>query len=411
MSARRAALLAVAAGLWLLAASLLWRTRVPGELQLAHLRPELLFSGSHLEAADDYTGPLRALWLGSTAAGLVLLWSLARAGPRLAGRLRGTPLVRSLALLVAVLTALWLVRLPFAAAGHWWRRRHDISRQPYLDWLVSPWLELAGSLLVACVALALAIALARRLGDRWWLAGGPLLALLGAAALLAQPLLLLPRLEPLRDEALAGQIQRLARLQGLPRVRLEVKRASELTTRANAELAGLGPTRRVVLWDTLLDGRFPPAEIRAVSAHELAHASRHHLLKGLGWFALAAVPGVFLVAAVSRRRGGIDDPGNVPAVVLTVVLCLLAAAPGANVVSRRYEAEADWIALETTRDPGALEGLLRRFSTTGLTDPSPPGWASALLGTHPSTVDRIALARAWRDARGALRREGPPAGS
>jgi len=119
-------------------------------------------------------------------------------------------------------------------------------------------------------------------------------------------------------------------------------------------------------------------------------------LRGLGWFALAAVPGVFVLAAVTGRQGGLAEPGAVPLAVLTVVLLLLVTAPLANVISRRYEAEADWVALETTRDPGSARALLRRLSRTGLVDPDPPAWSYALLSTHPSLLERVAMAEAWR---------------
>jgi STE24 endopeptidase len=81
--------------------------------------------------------------------------------------------------------------------------------------------------------------------------------------------------------------------------------------------------------------------------------------------------------------------------VLVLVAVELALLPLANVVSRRYEAEADWLALTATRDPDAATSLLRRLSVTGLSQPDPPGWWHAVFGTHPSLVERVAIARAW----------------
>jgi STE24 endopeptidase len=178
-----------------------------------------------------------------------------------------------------------------------------------------------------------------------------------------------------------------------------VKDAAERTTRINAEVAGFGPTRRVILWDTLLDGRVPAGEIRVLAAHELAHVVRRHVWKGVAWFALLAVPIVLLVAEVTRRRGGLDEPGAVPLAVLVVVVIQLALLPLANAVSRRYEAEADWVALEATRDPRAAGALFRRFTETNLAEPSPPSWAYVLLSTHPSLAQRIAMAEAWATSR------------
>ena len=382
---------------WIAAAALLWRTEVPSDLDLPEVGARQVFSAAHLEEAGGYARGHRLLWIGSTLASLTVLVLLVRRPPR------GRPVV----VLLACLAALWLVRLPFGLAAHWWRRRHHISAQGYLDWLVSPWLEVLGGLAAAVVALLVAIALERRLGRRWWLAGGPALALLGAAVILVQPLLWAPRLEPLRDPGLAADITALADELGVDVDRVEVKHASDRTLRANAEVAGIGPTRRVVLWDTLLDGRFERGEIRWVAAHELAHVGRRHLWKGLAWFALLALPIAWVVARATDRRGGIGRPAAVPVAVLTVVVIELALLPFANAVSRRYEAEADWLALAATQDPASARSLLIAFSHTGLTDPDPPRWSRVLLSTHPTLLERIAMTRAW--PRTPV--DSPPAGS
>jgi STE24 endopeptidase len=152
----------------------------------------------------------------------------------------------------------------------------------------------------------------------------------------------------------------------------------------------------VVLWNTLLDGRFTPEQIGVVIAHELGHTARRHVWKGIAWFGLFALPGAFLVAEVTRRHGGLRDPGLLPLAILTLAVFQLAALPLENVVSRRYEAEADWIALQTTRDPAAARGLFQRFSQTSLQQPSPPRWDYVLLENHPTIIQRIAMVEAWQ---------------
>ncbi|HXG76891.1 MAG TPA: M48 family metalloprotease, partial [Gaiellaceae bacterium] len=93
----------------------------------------------------------------------------------------------------------------------------------------------------------------------------------------------------------------------------------------------------------------------------------------------------------------LGEPAAVPLALLVAFVLQLAATPAANVVSRRLEAEADWRALELTRDPAAFERLLAGFAQTSLRDPDPPRAAQLLLGTHPSLAERAALARAWAD--------------
>ena len=235
----------------------------------------------------------------------------------------------------------------------------------------------------------------RLLGRRWWLVGGPAFGAIVGTTLVLAPLVLSPRLAALEDRRLAGQIERLAAREGVNDVRVEVENASRRTTVPNAEAIGVGPTTRVVLWDTLLDGRFADREIRVIAAHELAHVGRDHLWKGIGWFALFALPSAWLLAFLADRRGGLHRPAVVPFAILVVVVLQLALAPLANVVSRHYEAEADWLALEATGDPDAAVSLYRKFATTALDQPEDPAWVEVWLATHPELVDRVALARAW----------------
>ena len=97
----------------------------------------------------------------------------------------------------------------------------------------------------------------------------------------------------------------------------------------------------------------------------------------------------------TRRRGGMGEAAAVPLALLVAAVFQLAVAPAQNVVSRESEAEADWKALQTTRDPGSARGLFREFSETSLGDPSPPTWAYVLLQTHPTLAQRVAMADAW----------------
>ena len=382
-------------GLWLAAAWLLWRTAVPS-LDLPNVAARDVFGARELERSERYEHGLRLFWLGATVVQLVVLVLAVLLAPRV--RARGV--LGAVALGALTLVAVWLAQLPLVLAAHWWRRRYGISRADYGTILVDPWLERLGALAAACVATALVVLLARWLGDRWWIVGGPAFAAFGAAFLLAQPLLFVPRVAPLRDRALASEIRALGERQGVGEVDVEVRDASRRTRAINAELYGVGPTKRMILWDTALDGRLSNPEIRVLASHEFGHVEAKHIWKGIAWLFLFAVPGAYVVARVTRRRGGLGEPAAVPLALLTVVVLQLALLPVTNAISRRYEAEADWLALQATRNPRAFEGLMRELAKASLADPDPPAWARVVLETHPTPLQRIAMARSEEAPRG-----------
>jgi STE24 endopeptidase len=179
-----------------------------------------------------------------------------------------------------------------------------------------------------------------------------------------------------------------------------VEDVDEFTDEPNAFATGLGPTRRVILWNTLLEPPFNDREVRMVIAHELGHHSRDHLWKLNGWFVLVALPMAWLVAVVTRRRGGMYEARAVPIALLAAVVLQIVVSPAQNVVTRRYEAEADWVALQTGRDPQAARKLFKEISETSHADPQPPAWAYVLFDTHPTTMQRIEMVEAWRARHG-----------
>jgi len=382
------------------AAAFLWRTEVP-DLALPDLHPRDYFAAAELERIDDYRSVSRPLFLARLAVEIVVLALLVWKAAWLAGRLEpvGRGRVRTSVLVgLVVVVALWLAGLPFGAVTLARRRDFGLSVQTWGGWLRDGLVSLGIRALLVSIAVAGAVWLAGRFGRRWWLVGAPALAAIAVVYIIVQPLVVQPlfnRFEPLPDRRLAAELEELAAGMGVDVDDVLVADASRRTTTANAYIAGLGPTRRVVLYDTFLDGRFTDGEIRFVTAHELAHVERRHLWKGLAWFALFAVPGVFGLAWVTNRRGGLG-PGLVPLGLAFVFAYLLVTEPLQNAVSRRYEAEADWLALQATRDPESGIALDRNFVKTGLADPDPPAWVTYWLGSHPTPMQRIAMAESER---------------
>jgi STE24 endopeptidase len=242
--------------------------------------------------------------------------------------------------------------------------------------------------------------LARWLGDHWWLPGAAAFVAIAALFSFVVPYLDFGTTKPLEDAVLTDVAPRYEQELGLGHVPLRVQEVSADTDQANAFAYGLGPSRRVVFWDTFLAEPYTPGEQKVVLAHELAHHSREHLPKGIGWFAIIAVPCAWILMRVTRSRGGMGRPEAIPLALLVVAVLQLALAPAQNWLSRRMEAEADWKALQVTRDPASLEGLMVNLAGTSLGDPDPPGWTQLFLRTHPTLADRVAMARAWAEHEG-----------
>jgi STE24 endopeptidase len=184
--------------------------------------------------------------------------------------------------------------------------------------------------------------------------------------------------------------------------------ASRRTTAANAYVGGLGHSKRVVLYDNLLDD-FPRPEVRLVVAHELGHQKHNDLLRGLAWLALVAPAGTFLAQRLAEafgRRYGMGDPSVqpgpivLPAVALSVTLVSLLFGSASNILSRQVEARADAFALRLAGDPAAFEDFEKRIAVRNISDPDPPAITQFLFGTHPTTIERIGIGEAFRQGEG-----------
>ena len=390
----RGATIAAVVAAWSVAAALLWRTKVPDGLRVPTLDENAVFGRALVRDAARYERLLDLLWLGATLTVLAVLVLLARPGSRLA---RGLGLGRvnaGIVVGVVSLTIVWAAGLPWVLATQWWERRHGISFAGYAQTVIGAWETLLGRTLVAFVVLAVVLGLAKGLHGRWWLAAAPAVIALVAAAAFLQPYAETLGTNPVRNRELRAAIARLERREHAGDRPVRVQRVSSRTRVANAFAIGVGPSERVILWNTLLR-KFGFREVRFTTAHELAHLARNHTLKGLAWFALFGLPVLGVIALVTERRGGVRDPANVPLGLLVVLATTLALFPLSNAISRRYETEADWIALGATHDPAAARGLFKGFTRLSLQDPTPPGWVRVFLNDHPTTLRRIEQARAW----------------
>ncbi len=302
--------LAVVVGvpLWLLAAHALWHTSVPSGLKLSGRDPRADFSAAYLARSASYERFLAIDALLAAIALVVVLVLYARRGDRLMRESAAGPIGTGMMLGMLGIGLVWLVQVPFDVAAVWWERRHGISHESYVTAIFGGYLGLGAAFLAISFALLVAMFLARVLRGWWWLAAAPFFVALVLAQSFVSPYLLADTAalsQYTETGSLPADAHALARKEGVPSTTFRVQR---IDTPPNAEATGLGPSRRVVLTETLVDGGFGTRELRVVVAHELGHVSHDHILKSVGWYALFLLPVSGLIVLVTRRRGGLARP-------------------------------------------------------------------------------------------------------
>lgn len=311
---------------------------------------------------------------------------------------------------LAVVLLADLMTLPFAAWRHTVLTRYGLTTQGWGGWTVDLLKSYAVSAVIGAIALFGFYAVTR-FAPRWWWA----FAAAGAAALVillsfVLPVLVEPifnKFTPMEPGPLRTELLTLAERDGVPVRDVLVADASRRTRAVNAYVSGIGPTRRIVVYDTLLR-EAPPEEVVSVVAHELGHVKERDVLTGTLLGALGAATGVVAVYLLGSwtgllRLAGVESiavPRAFPLLIAVVTVVGLVTAPVSALISRRVEARADAHALALTGDPAAFEAMQRRLATVNLSDPDPPRWDYLYTATHPSTVERMAAARAFARDRG-----------
>jgi STE24 endopeptidase len=380
------------------AAVLLLRPR-DGMIDPAPVSARSYFSQAEIDRARDFRGPQLALYgVALLVEGGVLVW-LVRRPPRALRREWRRPLLAGAAAGAALSLALGVATLPVDAIRR--QRAVDVGlvTQGWGGWAVDVAKSLGlGAGLAGVGALGL-VGLQRRFPRHWWAPGSVAVVAVGAAFLYAGPVVLDPlfnRFDRLPEGQTRSDVMALARAAGVRVGQVYVVDASRRTTAANAYVTGLGSSKRVVLYDTLLV-HFTRDEIRLVVAHELAHVHYHDVPNGLLYLALVAPLGVLGIQRLTERLGPglIGKPGMLPAAALSLGLMSGAIGVVSNQLSRRVEARADSYALRLTNAPEPFISFERRIAVRNLADPDPPKWETWLLATHPPTIERIGMAVAY----------------
>jgi STE24 endopeptidase len=383
------------------AATLVLRPR-SGLIEPAPVDVTQYFTAFQLERAEDFRSLQRLLGLAGLGVGIgalgVLVWRPPR---RLLGRFQARPLLGGAAVGAGISLVLVVVGLPIRA---WMRQRAldvGLSTQAWPDWAVDVLKGAGIGAITAAVGGLVAVALVRRFPRSWWAPGAVLVIVYGVITIWLYPILIDPvfnKFEKLPPGQLRSDVLRLADRAGVDVGEVYRIDASRRTSAANAYVIGLGHSKRVVLYDNLID-EFPRDEVRVVVAHELGHQKHNDLLRGLAWLALVAPAGTFLTQALAERfagRSALRTPAGLPAIALAVTLAGLGLGIASNALSRPVEASADSFALELTRDPTDFVNFERRIAIRNISDPDPPWLFHILFDTHPTDKQRIGFGEAFR---------------
>jgi STE24 endopeptidase len=360
------------------------------------------FTPGQLQRAHDFRAPQRMIMLSSLAVETGTVAALTH---------RPLPIRSTLVAGAALNLTLTAAGLPLAAVSERRMRAYGLSTQNWGAWSSDVAKSSAIGAAFSAAGAGAAAALIRRFPHTWWLPGSAAIVGFSTLMVFLAPVVIDPifnKFEPLPDGELRSDVLELARQADVDVGEVYRVDASRRTTATNAYVWGIGRTKRVVLYDTLIDD-YPDDQVRSVVAHELSHVVHRDVPRGLLWLVIVAPTGTLVVKLLAERLSArsLDTPEALPALsfaagVVSTVLSALS-----NVLSRRVEARADAFALDLTKDPDAFIGLTQRLAVTNLADPSTPRIYQLLWGSHPTTVERIGAGLQWASAHSSTAPHGP----
>jgi STE24 endopeptidase len=378
---------------------------VPGGAPAA-VSADSVFTPDQIQRAEDYATWARVWGWSSLVVSLaVACWlGFSDRGRRLADRLPGKWWMRVILVVAALDLIGRLATLPMGVAQRRLQLDAGLSTSSWPAWAFDLVKGELVDIVITSIAIVALVGIARRWPKAWTAIAGGVLAALVVLGSFVYPLVVEPLFNsftPLEDGSLRTQILQLADEEGVEVDDVLVSDASRRTTTLNAYVSGFGGTRRVVVYDTLIED-LPEDQALSVVAHELAHAKNDDVVIGTFLGAAGALVGVGLlglVAGFAQRRGwpGVGEVGAVPMILALAALATVLSSPIQSGISRQIETRADLEALEATSAPRPFIALQRRLAVKSLADPTPPAWSQWWFGSHPTVLERIATGRAAMD--------------
>ncbi len=362
------------------------------------------FSPDEVARHAAYRGPGYLAFFLGLALQITLLVILAR-GPfgRLVEQVQRLPggwIVHAATLAVVVVAIATVVSLPLGyVRGYALQDAWHLSTQTVGSWFADQGRSLLVGAVTAAVTAVAFYGVVRWQPRTWWLWGWAVFTALTALLVFIYPVVITPlfnKFTPLGDDGLRARVERLADSAGVDIAEVFVADASRRTTAENAYVAGLGSTKRLVLYDTLLRSGTEDETILVV-AHELGHRMEGHIWKNVAIGSVGLLAGFGALAFLARQAGvwawagasGIADLRAIPLLLLFALLAGLLVLPIENTISRSFEARADAIAVELSDSPSTAVRVFRRLGYANLADLKPPAPLVWALFSHPPIPERI----------------------
>ncbi len=356
------------------------------------MQPEL---NLRQDEARAYNRVRRHIGYASSVVGLVALVAITA----------GAGWLGTLGCIVALAVGLPLLDLPFGVAGYRLSRRYGLSRQTPGGWLSDRAKGLGVGVVLGVVVAGGLILIQRVAGDLWPLPAWAAAVAFGGILAALFPVLLLPiflKSEQMAEGDLADAMWATARAAGVKVRELRLLKMGEKTAAANAMVAGLGPTVRIYVSDTLAEPEEDETATaalgrsRVVLAHELGHHHHRDIWRLLAVSAFSTAAGVAgaWAAVGALAPDGAGHVTSLPSAALGFTLGSAVASPFVVAYARRRERAADAYAVALTGEGETFARALERLVARNLGELDPPRWNHMLTASHPTPRERIAAARA-----------------
>jgi STE24 endopeptidase len=301
-------------------------------------------------------------------------------------------------IIIAAYILIEIILLPLSYyRGYIIEHRFGLSNQTNAMWFSDYFKENGISILLSSLGMTGIYALMVYVPRYWWIISAAVMAVFFVAITYLYPILIDPlfyKFKELEDKHLQEEIISIADRAGIKVKKVLVADASRKTVKANAYFAGVGGSRRIVIYDNLLNN-FTDEEALNVIAHEMGHWYHGHIFKNIIMGIASGTIGLFIINLIFIRSGMIGDFRSILIIIIFISLISFLLLPAQNAISRSFERQADNFALQATGNSEAQVGLMVKLAVANLSNVKPANYIKYFLYSHPSIMERIETAKSF----------------